>query len=70
MPSLSDNDNIVQSPCIRNCCLNDDDICLGCFRLLDEITQWGEANNHERMVILKNAQQRRGSFSKPTRQHD
>lgn len=56
---LSNIDNIVQSPCIRHCCLNDEDICLGCFRSLDEIARWNEANNRERLTILQNAQQRR-----------
>jgi predicted Fe-S protein YdhL (DUF1289 family) len=54
-----DIDNITESPCIRNCCLNDDDICLGCFRSLKEITQWGQANSKKRIVILQNARQRR-----------
>ena len=46
-------------PCIRNCCLDDDDICLGCFRSFEEIKFWGEANETERAEILKNAQQRK-----------
>jgi len=52
----------VQFPCVRNCCLNDDDICLGCFRTLEEITQWGEAKKHERNIILSYAQQRRFAY--------
>jgi predicted Fe-S protein YdhL (DUF1289 family) len=56
---MSEIESIAQSPCVRNCCLNDDDICLGCFRSLEEITQWGESNNQERIIVLQNAQQRR-----------
>ena len=52
-------EGIAQSPCVRNCCLSDDDICLGCFRLLDEIMFWNEADDQERRVILQNAQHRR-----------
>ncbi len=48
----------IQSPCVRNCCLNEEDICLGCFRSLLEITKWGEANRQERILILNNARQR------------
>ncbi|MGA9667091.1 MAG: DUF1289 domain-containing protein [Gallionella sp.] len=44
---------------MRNCCLNDEDICLGCFRSLGEITQWSETNDHERIIILEKARQRR-----------
>jgi hypothetical protein len=56
---LNDIESSVESPCVRNCCLSDDDVCLGCFRSLAEITQWNEANNHERNCILQNARQRK-----------
>ncbi len=56
---LIDNRGSMQFPCMRNCCLNDEDICLGCFRSLGEITQWSETNDHERIIILEKARQRR-----------
>jgi predicted Fe-S protein YdhL (DUF1289 family) len=49
----------VSSPCIRNCCLNNDDICLGCFRHLKEITGWQNASNEKKLAILTTCQQRR-----------
>jgi hypothetical protein len=49
----------TRSPCVRNCCLDDDLTCLGCFRSLDEIKEWGIADDRRRRIILKNAQQRR-----------
>jgi uncharacterized protein len=51
-------DNSVQSPCRRNCCLDDDDICLGCFRSLDEIKEWGMVDMQRRRVIVQNAKER------------
>jgi uncharacterized protein len=51
----------AQSPCIRNCCLDDDDKCLGCFRSLQEIKEWGTADSHKRQIILQNAERRRES---------
>ncbi|MEQ1601408.1 MAG: DUF1289 domain-containing protein [Methylophilaceae bacterium] len=45
----------VQSPCIRNCCLDEQDICLGCFRSLEEIKNWSLANVIEQRLILDNA---------------
>jgi uncharacterized protein len=50
------------SPCVRNCCLDDDDTCLGCFRSLEEIKEWGTANNHRRWVILEAAERRREAY--------
>ena len=44
----------VESPCIRNCCLDDNDICMGCFRSLIEITQWTLVDDNTRQAFLKN----------------
>ena len=49
----------VASPCIRNCCLDDDDICLGCYRSLDEILLWGGASDDEKMEVLLNTENRK-----------
>lgn len=49
----------IASPCVRNCCLNDSDICLGCGRSLHEITQWGASNNSEKRSIIVTAAERR-----------
>ena len=45
----------IQSPCIRNCCLNENDICLGCFRTINEITGWADATDQQRRKILQQA---------------
>lgn len=50
---------IVESPCVRNCCLNEDDVCLGCFRVLTEITQWTLVDEKTRREFLENANSRR-----------
>ena len=54
-----DQDCRVASPCVRNCCLDDQDVCLGCARTVDEITAWGGASDGERRRILANAARRR-----------
>lgn len=49
----------VDSPCVKNCCLDDADICLGCGRMLNEITQWSVCTDTEKHQILADAEQRR-----------
>jgi hypothetical protein len=49
----------VQSPCIENCCLNDEKICLGCFRSIIEISQWSQMNDRMRLDVLHKAEKRR-----------
>lgn len=53
----------VASPCVRNCCLNEDDVCLGCFRSITEITQWNAADDALRQQFLRNAAQRREIYA-------
>jgi predicted Fe-S protein YdhL (DUF1289 family) len=61
---MSDIDESLQSPCVRDCCLGDDLTCLGCFRSMDEIKEWGIADDPRRRVILHNASQRREAHQK------
>ena len=49
----------IESPCVRNCCLNDDDVCLGCGRSLQEITRWSTSNDSSKQMILIAAAERR-----------
>lgn len=58
---------IIDSPCVRNCCLNDEDICLGCFRSLREITCWGMVDNQEKQVILERTVQRKDDYRQKMR---
>jgi predicted Fe-S protein YdhL (DUF1289 family) len=58
-------DHSAQSPCVRNCCLDDDLICLGCFRTMEEIQEWGVAGNERRQVILQAAERRRQAYEDP-----
>jgi len=52
----------LTSPCIKNCCLDLDDICLGCFRSLDEITQWTQVNTETRLQFLNNIKIRQQNY--------
>lgn len=49
----------TQSPCVRNCCLDENEVCLGCGRLLEEILAWRRLSDAEREQILQLAYQRR-----------
>ena len=48
----------VPSPCVRNCCLDDNDICLGCGRTVEEIIRWGDAVDNEKLEVLKSSKKR------------
>ena len=42
----------VKSPCIEVCSLNDQDVCIGCYRTADEIIEWFSANDERKQEIL------------------
>nr|WP_258872240.1 DUF1289 domain-containing protein [Thalassotalea euphylliae] len=42
----------MASPCVRNCCLNQVDYCLGCKRQLDEIVSWRSYSDAQRQAIM------------------
>lgn len=49
----------VASPCIKVCVLDARNICVGCGRTIDEITQWSRLTEEQRRLIVDQAQQRR-----------
>ena len=49
----------LATPCVRNCCLNEVEVCLGCCRSLAEILRWHQAPVEERHEILVRASERR-----------
>ncbi|MFB0981916.1 MAG: DUF1289 domain-containing protein [Alteromonadaceae bacterium] len=51
----------IASPCVRNCCLNTDDICIGCFRHINEILAWKNYKTDEKKVVITTCIERRAS---------
>ncbi|WP_164839495.1 MULTISPECIES: DUF1289 domain-containing protein [Shewanella] len=52
------NVNQIASPCVRQCCLDAQDVCLGCHRSLDEILAWHSMNEQQKSALLEILQQR------------
>ena len=47
-----------QSPCISVCLLDEHDICTGCFRSANEITDWFMASAEQKREMLRLARER------------
>jgi uncharacterized protein len=47
------------SPCISVCLLDENDICVGCYRSATEITDWFMASSAQRREMLQLAAERR-----------
>ncbi|MGZ9898136.1 DUF1289 domain-containing protein [Shewanella gaetbuli] len=48
----------IASPCIRHCCLDENDVCLGCRRTLEEILAWHHMTDEQKMKIIKQLAER------------
>lgn len=42
----------LKSPCVSICVLNEEDVCVGCFRTGNEISHWGSYNNQQKREVL------------------
>ncbi|MEL7043419.1 MAG: DUF1289 domain-containing protein [Pseudomonadota bacterium] len=47
------------SPCVSVCALDDQDICMGCYRSATEITDWFMASPAEKRDIMRRVDERR-----------
>jgi len=47
-----------QNPCVRNCCLDEQEVCLGCGRTLVQVLGWRQADENQRARWLSEARQR------------
>lgn len=49
---------MVKSPCVAVCALDENDVCIGCYRTGDEIMHWGTMDNNEKIKVLGNVSER------------
>lgn len=54
----------IHKPCIRRCSLNEEEICLGCFRTFDDMLRWNKASIEEKQEMLNLAEQRKMEHAK------
>ena len=47
------------SPCISVCALDDDGVCIGCYRSAEEIADWSMVSAGEKQEIVERARERK-----------
>ena len=51
---VNDDTNLgVASPCVRTCQLNDQDMCMGCFRMINEIAGWNQFTEEAKADVIE-----------------
>lgn len=53
--------NEIASPCVGVCQLDEQRVCVGCWRSIDEIAAWRSMNNDEKLTALNAAARRRAN---------
>ena len=61
---MNDDKEFVYSPCLGACVLNDDEMCVGCFRLLSEIQWWSTFDQNERKRVVEACDERKQEYRK------
>jgi len=51
-------DTEIKSPCISICVLNPGDICEGCYRSAQEITDWSVLSDPEKRAVMVRVRKR------------
>ena len=64
-PLFSNVSPAVPSPCISLCRLDEQKVCLGCFRHVEDIREWRSADDARRRMICAEAEQRKASAFSP-----
>ncbi|SDS47644.1 Predicted Fe-S protein YdhL, DUF1289 family [Pseudomonas asplenii] len=54
-PLYSNVSPAVPSPCVSLCRLDEQKICIGCFRHVEDIREWRSADDERRRVICERA---------------
>jgi len=58
-PLFSNVSPAVPSPCISVCRLDEQKVCTGCWRHVEDIREWRAATDERRREIVREADQRR-----------
>ena len=43
---------VIETPCVKICVIDDDGLCVGCARTLDEIAGWGSLSTERRHAVM------------------
>ena len=58
-PLYSNVSNAVESPCVSLCRLDEERVCMGCFRHVEDIREWRAADDDRRREIRARALSRK-----------
>ncbi|NOX48479.1 MAG: DUF1289 domain-containing protein [Chlorobi bacterium] len=49
----------IKNPCIQVCKYDDDQVCIGCYRTMEETRDWIDYSEKEKAEVLKKVEKRR-----------
>lgn len=55
----------IETPCVKICVIDDDGLCVGCARTLEEIAGWGSWSAERRATVMMSLATRRVLKAQP-----
>lgn len=52
---------MIESPCIKICKVDSNGICVGCYRSVEEISNWFKSTDAERQGIMESVAERKAT---------
>lgn len=54
----------IQSPCVSLCKLDDNEVCTGCYRKLEEIVNWSKSDDQYKVEVINALEKRKQQYHK------
>ncbi len=62
--------NEVKNPCIQVCRYNDDGICIGCYRTMQEAANWIFLSIEQKREVIRKTAERKNSMKTESNNYD
>ncbi len=60
----------VKNPCIQVCRYDDDGVCVGCYRTMQEAANWIFLSTEQKTEILRKTEERKNSIKTESNDYD
>lgn len=60
----------VKNPCIQVCRYDDEGICIGCYRTMQEAANWIFLSEQQKTEVIRRTEERKSLIKKETNNYD
>ena len=60
----------MKNPCIQICRYDDDGVCIGCYRTMQEAANWIFLSNEQKQKVIRRSEERKNSIKTESNNYD